>query len=142
MIKVLLIDDDASFAQKIQEFLERETLCEVKVAYDGQMAWKYLREESSFDIIFVDLHLREFNTEDLVDFIRNGKLGRHPNLTSQNVPIVGISGAVIYGRTAELFDSTIQKDSGSNELFMKFCNYTIDCKGKEGGWSWRNLKNT
>ncbi|WP_405384517.1 sigma-54-dependent transcriptional regulator [Maribacter sp. LLG6340-A2] len=70
MARILIIEDDSSFAQMLQQFLTRNQF-EVSVSHTGTDAEKKIKEHD-FELVITDLRLPNYNGLDLVSAL-NGK---------------------------------------------------------------------
>lgn len=90
-ISILLVDDEPDFTQPMSFWLKSKGYS-VKVASDGKIALKIMKEDAALDIIFLDLNMPVMDGLEALKKIRE---------FNKNIPVIIISAYVDDSRISE-----------------------------------------
>ncbi|HBR15419.1 MAG TPA: response regulator [Candidatus Omnitrophica bacterium] len=116
--KILIVDDDRSMVDSIRRFLQRETVYDLEIAYDGFEAGQKFSDFKP-DLVILDIKMPGLDGYKLCSHIRD-------NPENKNTKILLISGVINQNGLQQI------KKSGANDYLAKpFNNKALKIKIEE-----------
>lgn len=99
MIRIAIVDDENIICSQMEQYLikieEELNICfDIDVLYSGKELFQQIKQNIYYDVVFLDIEMKEINGIEVSDYIRN-------QLLDDNMQIVYISGKTQYA--LELF---------------------------------------